>query len=91
MITLRQDLWRGGPFKALTEGFSKTGGRNNLGRITSWHRGGGHRKVYRLVDFVRKPVPEAGRIERFEYDPNRSARIALVRYPASKHTSWALI
>ena len=50
----RSKLWKGKPHKSLVKGKSKTGGRNNLGRITSWHRGGGHKQLYRLVDFKRK-------------------------------------
>ena len=81
IITSRKDLWRGGPFKPLTQGLRKSGGRNNQGRITSRHRGGGHRKVYRIIDFVRAPgATPPGVVERLEYDPNRSARIALIRH-----------
>ena len=80
MITSRVNLWRGGPFKPLTEGFAKTGGRNNRGVITSRHIGGGHRKVYRLIDWWRAEGTAPGVVERVEYDPNRSARIALVRH-----------
>lgn len=80
IITSRKDLWKGGPFKPLTEGLRKSGGRNNQGRITIRHRGGGHRKVYRLVDFKRAATTPAGVVERIEYDPNRSARIALVKH-----------
>lgn len=80
VITSRVNLWRGGPFKPLTEGFAKTGGRNNRGVITSRHIGGGHRKVYRLIDWWRAEGTAPGIVERVEYDPNRSARIALVRH-----------
>jgi large subunit ribosomal protein L2 len=79
IITSRKDLWKGGPFKPLTEGLRRSGGRNAQGRITSRHRGGGHRRVYRLVDFKRPADTPAGVVERVEYDPNRSARIALVK------------
>jgi large subunit ribosomal protein L2 len=76
----RSELWKGKPVKALTEGLSKSGGRNNTGRITVWHRGGGHKRSYRLVDFKRKKFGVGAEVERLEYDPNRSAFIALLRY-----------
>ncbi|QCK87125.1 50S ribosomal protein L2 [Phreatobacter aquaticus] len=76
----RSDLYKGKPVKTLTEGKSATGGRNNLGRITSRFRGGGHKKSYRLVDFKRRKVDMPAVVERLEYDPNRSAFIALVKY-----------
>ena len=84
VITDRSSLWKGGPFKALTEGKTSSGGRNAQGRITSFHRGGGHKRLYRIIDFKRglKGVP--GTLERVEYDPNRTARIALVKYPAGQ-------
>lgn len=82
IVTSRVGLWKGGPFKALTEGLRKTGGRNNHGRITARHRGGGHRKVYRQVDFARPASKPEGMVQRIEYDPNRSARIALVKHPS---------
>lgn len=73
----RYNLWNGKPFKPLTEGLSKAGGRNNTGRITVWHQGGGHKRLYRLVDFSRDDKCESV-VKRIEYDPNRSARIALI-------------
>ena len=76
----RSELWKGGPVKALAEGKRKTGGRNNRGRITTRHRGGGHRKLYRTVDFRRRKFDVEATVERIEYDPNRTAWIALVRY-----------
>jgi len=76
----RSELWKGKPVKKLTEGLSKSGGRNNTGRTTVWHRGGGHKRSYRLVDFKRKKYGVSGIVERLEYDPNRSAFIALLRY-----------
>jgi len=81
----RSELWSGKPFKGLTEGKSKTGGRNNHGRITSWNRGGGHKQRYRLVDFRRSKMGVAGVVERLEYDPNRSAFIALIKYEDSEY------
>ncbi len=76
----RSNLHRGKPEKALTEGLSSTGGRNNQGRITVWHRGGGHKRRYRLIDFRRRRDDDPATVERLEYDPNRSAFIALIRY-----------
>jgi large subunit ribosomal protein L2 len=76
----RSELWKGKPVKQLTEGLSKSGGRNNHGRITAAHRGGGHKRRYRLVDFKRRKFGVGGKVERLEYDPNRSAFIALIRY-----------
>lgn len=73
-------LHRGSPYKPLLELKKKTGGRNNLGRITVRHKGGGHKRFYRCVDFLRDKDHIIGRIERLEYDPNRSAWIALVLY-----------
>ncbi len=76
----RSELWKGKPLKTLTEGKHKTGGRNNHGRTTSFFRGGGHKQSYRLVDFKRRKFDVAATVERLEYDPNRSAFIALVKY-----------
>ncbi len=76
----RVQLHKGGPVKELTEGVTKSGGRNNNGRITAYHRGGGHKRRYRLIDFKRRKFDVSGTIERLEYDPNRSAFIALVVY-----------
>lgn len=76
----RADLWKGRPLRALTSGLSKASGRNNNGRITSRHRGGGHKRLYRTVDFVRNKVGVFGVVERVEYDPNRTAFIALIKY-----------
>lgn len=74
------DLYKGRPFAPLLEKNSKTGGRNNQGRITTRHIGGGHKKQYRIIDFKRNKSDIAGKIERLEYDPNRTANIALVLY-----------
>jgi large subunit ribosomal protein L2 len=76
----RSELWKGKPVKALTEGKIGTGGRNNHGRITSRFIGGGHKQSYRFVDFKRRKFDVPARVERLEYDPNRSAFIALVKY-----------
>jgi large subunit ribosomal protein L2 len=80
----RSDLWKGDPVKSLTEGLRKKGGRNNSGRITVRFRGGGHKRRYRLVDFKRAKFDVVGTVERLEYDPNRSAFIALIRYEDSE-------
>ncbi len=76
----RSELHRGKPVKALTEGLTKTGGRNNHGRITAYHRGGGHKRSYRKIDFKRARKDEAAKVLRIEYDPNRTAFIALIEY-----------
>ncbi len=68
------------PFKALLRPLKKSGGRNNSGRITVWHRGGGHKRAYRLIDFKRDKTGIPSVVETIEYDPNRSARIALLKY-----------
>ncbi|HEX8391116.1 MAG TPA: 50S ribosomal protein L2 [Longimicrobium sp.] len=70
----------GRPEKALTEAITKSGGRNHHGHVTSRRRGGGHKRIYRIVDFKRNKAGIAGRVERVEYDPNRTANIALVVY-----------
>lgn len=74
------DLHKGRPHSALTEKQSKSGGRNNNGRITSRHKGGGHKQLYRVIDFKRNKDGIPANVERLEYDPNRSANIALVCY-----------
>ena len=76
----RSGLHKGDPVKALTEGKSSSGGRNNAGRTTVRFRGGGHKQAYRRIDFKRRKFDVAGKIERLEYDPNRTAFIALVKY-----------
>ena len=76
----RSDLYKGKPVKKLTQGLTKTGGRNNSGHITSWQKGGWHKRRYRMVDFKRSKRDIEGVIERIEYDPNRTAFIALVNY-----------
>ncbi|SFZ81099.1 large subunit ribosomal protein L2 [Devosia enhydra] len=81
ITTDRSELWKGKPVKGLTEGLNGTGGRNNRGRITAYHRGGGHKRSYRMVDFKRVRFDEVATVERLEYDPNRTAFIALVNYP----------
>ena len=76
----RSDVWKGKPEKTLTEGLRSKGGRNNKGRITARRRGGGHKRRYRLVDFKRQKLDVSGTVERLEYDPNRTAFIALIKY-----------
>ena len=76
----RSELYKGRPEKSLTTKLTKNGGRNNLGRITVHHKGGGHKKLYRLVDFRRTKDDIGAIVERIEYDPNRSAFIALIKY-----------
>ena len=66
VTTDRSELWKGKPVKTLTEGLSKSGGRNNRGRITSFHRGGGHKRTYRMIDFKRVKFDMVGTIERLE-------------------------
>jgi large subunit ribosomal protein L2 len=76
----RENLHKGEPHEALTAPLPSRGGRNNQGRITTRHQGGGHKRNYRVIDFKRDKDGVAGKIERLEYDPNRSAHIALVLY-----------
>ena len=76
----RASLYRGKPIKKLTQGLSKSGGRNNTGRITAWQKGGGHKRKYRIIDFKRKKRNIEGIVSRIEYDPNRSSFIALIKY-----------
>ncbi|MCZ6765030.1 MAG: 50S ribosomal protein L2 [Alphaproteobacteria bacterium] len=76
----RRGLWKGDPVKKLTEGLSGKGGRNNVGRITARRRGGGHKRRYRIVDFKRTKDDMPATVERIEYDPNRTAFLALLKY-----------
>jgi large subunit ribosomal protein L2 len=85
----RSTLWKGAPVKVLVEGKPKTGGRNHHGRITSRHIGGGHKQSYRLVDFRRGRKDVSATVERLEYDPNRTAFIALLKYEDG-HLSYIL-
>src|SRR3954447_17864481 len=80
VIVDRAGLHKGPPVKALTEGQHSTGGRNNHGRITSRFRGGGHKQAYRVIDFKRRKFDMPASVERLEYDPNRTAFIALIKY-----------
>lgn len=76
----RSELYKGAPVKALTEGLKSYGGRNNHGHITSRHRGGGHKRAFRVIDFRRNKMDMTATVDRLEYDPNRTAFIALVTY-----------
>ena len=80
VIVDRSGLWKGKPVKQLTEGLTQKGGRNNTGRITARYQGGGHKRTYRKIDFKRRKFDAVGTVERLEYDPNRTAFIALIRY-----------
>jgi large subunit ribosomal protein L2 len=82
----RSALYKGKPVKSLTVGKSSKGGRNNAGRITARYQGGGHKQSYRLVDFKRRTLDVAAVVERLEYDPNRSAFIALIKYADGKQS-----
>ena len=81
LVTIdRSELHNGAPHKPLTEGLKSSGGRNNTGRVTVRFRGGGHKRVYRIIDFKRQKHDVRAQIERIEYDPNRSAFIGLIQY-----------
>ncbi|MCQ8184348.1 50S ribosomal protein L2 [Parvularcula maris] len=81
LVTIdRKELWKGRPEKSLTEGLTKNGGRNNNGRITARRQGGGAKRLYRHVDFKRQRYDAIGEVQRIEYDPNRTAFIALIQY-----------
>jgi large subunit ribosomal protein L2 len=76
----KSSLWKGKPIKALVEGKHKTGGRNNKGHVTSRGIAGGHKQKYRFIDFKRRKWDQPASVERLEYDPNRTAFIALIKY-----------
>ena len=80
VIVDRSELHKGKPVKELTEGLKKSGGRNNYGRLVSFRKGGGHKRRYRLIDFKRRKFDMPAVVERLEYDPNRTAHLALVLY-----------
>ena len=80
VIVDRSSLYKGKPVKHLTEGQSSAGGRNNTGRVTVRFRGGGHKQAYRIIDFKRRKLDMPAKVQRIEYDPNRSSFIALVEY-----------
>lgn len=83
-ISDKTDITADKPYKPLTEGIKRSSGRNNVGEITSRRRGGGHKKLYRIIDFKRKESEVSCVVETIEYDPNRTARIALVKYVNGK-------
>src|ERR1700733_7474084 len=76
----RSGLHKGAPVKALTEGQHRHGGRNNTGRVTVRWQGGGHKQRYRIIDFKRRKFDQPAKVERLEYDPNRTSFIALLKY-----------
>jgi large subunit ribosomal protein L2 len=79
-VSTFEQVTKSEPEKSLTKGLRKSGGRNNVGRVTSWHRGGGNKRKYRLIDFKRNKRDIPARVASIEYDPNRTARIALLFY-----------
>jgi large subunit ribosomal protein L2 len=79
-VQVFDDITATRPHKPLTEPLKKSGGRNNRGELSSWWRGGGHKRVYRVIDFKRDKIDIPGKVATIEYDPNRSARIALITY-----------
>ena len=79
-------LYKGKPLKKLTKGLNKSGGRNNYGHLTARRKGGGHKRKYRIVDFKRSIIDVPAIVERIEYDPNRSAHIALIKYKDGDHS-----
>ena len=79
-VNIKQDLYKGRPEKTLVESKKRTSGRNNNGNITVRHRGGGHKRLYRIIDFKRNKFDIEGVVKTIEYDPNRSANIALIEY-----------
>jgi large subunit ribosomal protein L2 len=82
----KSSLWKGEPYKKLTEGVKSRGGRNSNGRITCRHQGGGHKRRYRIIDFKRNKLDMKATVERLEYDPNRTAFIALLKYEDGEYS-----
>ncbi len=80
VLITRDDLYKGKPEKTLTKGKKRSSGRDNQGRITSRHKGGGHKRSYRTIDFRRNKFDSVATVERIEHDPNRTAHIALIKY-----------
>ena len=85
VLTSKESLYKGKPFKALATGLSSSGGRNNHGHVTSRRKGGGHKRKYRIIDFKRNKTDVNGKVERIEYDPNRSSFIALIKYADNEY------
>ena len=79
-VSTFEEVTKTRPERALTEPLKKTAGRNNNGRITTRHRGGGHKRLYRIIDWKRNKIGVPGRVIAIEYDPNRTARLALIQY-----------
>ena len=88
VIAVKSDLYKGKPLKSLTRVKSKNGGRNNNGRITVRHQGGGHKQHYRVIDFKRNKFDIPAVVERIEYDPNRSSYIMLVKFEDGEHAYY---
>ncbi len=86
VLTEKSELFKGKPFKKLTKGHSKSGGRNNFGHLTSRRQGGGHKRKYRIIDFKRNMIDKFATVERIEYDPNRTANIALIKYEDGEYS-----
>ncbi len=80
VLVEKSTIFKGKPFKALTSGLSSSGGRNNHGHLTARRKGGGHKRKYRIIDFKRKILDKPAKVERIEYDPNRTSFIALIKY-----------
>ncbi len=85
-----KELTKHSPEKSLLTPLKKSGGRNNNGRVTSRHRGGGHKRMYRIIDFKRNRIDDPATVIGIEYDPNRSSRIALIEYQSDKTKSYIL-
>lgn len=86
LVLAKSNVWKGDPYKPLTVGKSKSGGRNNHGHITARRIGGGHKQKYRIIDFKRNKLDVNAVVERIEYDPNRSSLIALVKYDDGEYS-----
>ena len=80
VLIKRTEVHKGKPHKPLTSGLSSSGGRNNHGHLTARRKGGGHKRKYRIIDFKRNKIDSSAKVERIEYDPNRSSLIALIKY-----------
>ena len=80
VLVNKSEIYKGKPLKKLTKGLTKSGGRNNFGHLTSRRKGGGHKRKYRIIDFKRNTLDVSAKVERIEYDPNRTAYIALIKY-----------
>ena len=86
VLVEKSGLHKGKPLKKLTKGLTKTGGRNNFGHLTSRRKGGGHKRKYRIIDFKRNILNIPAKVVRIEYDPNRSANIALIKYEGGDYS-----